>query len=172
MGKTTGFKETRRKPPTRRAVADRITDYREFYEIWDEDSVQAQGGRCMDCSVPFCHSGCPLGNLIPDWNDLVYRGQWKKALAALHATNNFPEFTGRICPAPCEASYTLNIIDDPVTIKTIEGAIIDKNCHIGRRAKIANREQVSNDEVSDGVFLRDGVVVVEKNSLLPDGWEM
>ena len=126
MGKTTGFKETRRKPPTRRAVADRITDYREFYEIWDEDSVQAQGGRCMDCSVPFCHSGCPLGNLIPDWNDLVYRGQWKKALAALHATNNFPEFTGRICPAPCEASCVLSINEEPVTIEYIEKAIADR----------------------------------------------
>ncbi len=126
MGKPTGFKETGRQPPEKRPVAARITDYREFYETWDEDSARAQGGRCMGCSVPFCHSGCPLGNLIPDWNDLVYRGQWKKALAALHATNNFPEFTGRICPAPCETSCVLSINEDPVTIEYIEKAIADR----------------------------------------------
>ena len=104
MGKGTGFIEFHRDPPERRSVHDRIKDYQEVYEIWPKESVEQQGARCMDCGLPFCHQACPLGNLIPDWNDLVYKGNWREALIALHATNNFPEFTGRICPAPCEAS--------------------------------------------------------------------
>ena len=102
MGKPTGFTEFKRVSLPRRKVADRTQDFREFYLQWDERQARDQGARCMSCSVPFCHQGCPLGNIIPDWNDLVYRGQWEKALSILHSTNNFPEFTGRICPV----SYT------------------------------------------------------------------
>ena len=131
MGKPTGFIELKRIPPKRRPVAERAGHFREFYDKWDEQDARNQGGRCMNCSVPFCHQGCPLGNLIPDWNDLVYRGNWKKALAALHATNNFPEFTGRICPAPCEASCVLSINEDPVTIEYIEKAIADRGWEEG-----------------------------------------
>ena len=131
MGKVTGFKEFGREPPGRRSIADRIKDYGEFYLEWPEKSIREQGARCMNCAVPFCHTGCPLGNLIPDWNDLVYRGHWKEALEALHATNNFPEFTGRICPAPCEASCVLAINQDPVTIEYIEKAIADKGFQEG-----------------------------------------
>ena len=110
----------------KRPVALRVQNFREFYNDWSEQEARDQGARCMNCSVPFCHQGCPLGNLIPDWNDLVYRGQWEKALARLHSTNNFPEFTGRICPAPCEASCVLSINEDPVTIEYIEKAIVDR----------------------------------------------
>ena len=126
MGKPTGFKEFERDTPKRRSVQERIKDFKEFYVEWPEQEIRDQGARCMNCAVPFCHTGCPLGNIIPDWNDLVYRGRWQKALAELHATNNFPEFTGRICPAPCEASCTLSINDDPVTIEYIEKAIADR----------------------------------------------
>lgn len=126
MGKVTGFLDFDREPPERRPVTERVADYREIYSEWDEGVSREQGGRCMNCALPFCHQGCPLGNLIPDWNDLVYRGHWQAALAALHATNNFPEFTGRICPAPCEASCVLSINDDPVTIEYIEKAIVDR----------------------------------------------
>src|SRR5690606_23135362 len=101
-------------------------DYREFAEALPDEEVALQGARCMDCGIPFCHTGCPVNNIIPDWNDLVYRNRWREALDVLHSTNNFPEFTGRICPAPCEAACTLNLVDDPVTIKTIEAAIIDR----------------------------------------------
>ncbi len=131
MGKPTGFKEFGRQPPGRRSVNERVKDYREFYLDWSEESSREQGARCMNCAVPFCHTGCPLGNLIPDWNELVYRGRWKEALEALHATNNFPEFTGRICPAPCEASCVLSINDDPVTIEYIEKAIADRGFQEG-----------------------------------------
>ena len=131
MGKPTGFTETPRTSPPKRAAGDRVRDFQEFYLQWSEQDARDQGGRCMNCSVPFCHDGCPLGNLIPDWNDLVYRGQWRKALAALHATNNFPEFTGRICPAPCEASCVLAINQDPVTIEYIEKAIVDRGWQEG-----------------------------------------
>ena len=131
MGKTTGFIEFGREPPKRRAVAERIKNWREFYEKWPEEQVRQQGGRCMNCALPFCHKGCPLGNLIPDWNDLVYKGRWQQALAALHATNNFPEFTGRICPAPCEASCVLAINEEPVTIEYIEKAIADRGFEEG-----------------------------------------
>jgi glutamate synthase (NADPH/NADH) small chain len=126
MGKPTGFMEFERVDRSYAPPADRVNHYREFIIPLDEKEASRQGARCMDCGIPFCHQGCPVNNLIPDWNDLVYRGEWREALAVLHSTNNFPEFTGRICPAPCEASCTLNIDDKPVTIKTIECAIIDK----------------------------------------------
>ena len=126
MGKVTGFKEYNRQNPPKLPVDVRIGNYEEFYEEWDEAIVQKQGSRCMNCSVPFCMGGCPLGNIIPDFNDLVYRGLWEEALEELHSTNNFPDFTGRICPAPCEASCVLNINEDPVTIENIERAISDR----------------------------------------------
>ena len=126
MGKPTGFKEYERQTPQQQPVALRVRHYNEFYENWDESQAQDQGARCMNCAVPFCHTGCPLGNLIPDFNDLVYRGKWQDALIELHATNNFPEFTGRVCPAPCEAACVLNINQDPVTIEYIEKAIADR----------------------------------------------
>ena len=126
MGKTTGFLEHVRETPVRRPVVERIRDYFEIYQPSPENSVRTQGARCMDCGVPFCHTGCPLTNLIPDWNDLVYRGRWREASRQLHATNNFPEFTGRLCPAPCEASCVLGINEPPVAIKHIEQAIVDR----------------------------------------------
>jgi glutamate synthase (NADPH/NADH) small chain len=126
MGKTRGYVEFRRDTPRRRPVADRLKDWRELYQDWPEGDIRAQGARCMGCAVPFCHTGCPLGNIIPDFNDLVYRGEWKRALETLLSTNNFPEFTGRVCPAPCEASCVLSINDDPVTIEYIEKAIIER----------------------------------------------
>ena len=126
MGKITGFMEYARELAPRRDPAVRIEDWFEIYQPFPNESVQQQGARCMDCGVPFCHTGCPLTNLIPDWNDLVYRGKWREAVRQLHATNNFPEFTGRICPAPCEASCVLGINEPPVTIKQIEKTIIDR----------------------------------------------
>jgi glutamate synthase (NADPH/NADH) small chain len=126
MGKPTGFMESPRELPQRRPVLERVNDWFEIYQDFPEDRLRAQGGRCMDCGVPFCHTGCPVNNIIPDWNDLVYRGRWKEALRQLHATNNFPEFTGRICPAPCEASCVLGINEPPVTIKNIEKNIIER----------------------------------------------
>ena len=126
MGKPTGFMEISRELPTRRPVAERLHDYREVYNPFPILKLREQGGRCMDCGIPFCHQGCPLGNLIPDWNDLVYRDQWRAAIDRLHATNNFPEFTGTLCPAPCETSCVLGINDDPVTIKQIEQSIVDR----------------------------------------------
>jgi glutamate synthase (NADPH) small chain len=125
MGKITGFLEYERQAPERRPVSERKQDFFSVYQPFPEDKLQLQGARCMDCGVPFCHSGCPLNNLIPDWNDMIYRGRWKDATRALHATNNFPEFTGTVCPAPCEASCVLGIIDPPVTIKAIENAIVE-----------------------------------------------
>jgi glutamate synthase (NADPH/NADH) small chain len=125
MGKVTGFMEYSRVLPAKRPVEERLKHYGEFDEELSEDQLKAQGARCMDCGIPFCHNGCPLGNVIPDWNDLVYRGRWEDAIEALHVTNNFPEFTGRICPAPCEESCVLSINDSPVTIKLIERNIID-----------------------------------------------
>ena len=126
MGKPTGFIEIHRKKAPTRPVADRVKDWNEVYLPYPEETLRQQGARCMDCGIPFCHQGCPLGNLIPDWNDLVYRDRWETALERLHATNNFPEFTGRLCPAPCEGSCVLGINDDPVTIKSIEVSIIDR----------------------------------------------
>jgi glutamate synthase (NADPH/NADH) small chain len=125
MGKVTGFLEYTREMPTRRPPAERIKDWFEIYQPFPEESVKAQGARCMDCGVPFCHTGCPVNNIIPDWNDLVFRGRWREAIRVLHSTNNFPEFTGRICPAPCEASCVLAINEPAVTIKNIEKTIID-----------------------------------------------
>src|SRR3954466_4047144 len=126
MGKPTGFMEIPRVTPTRRPVPDRLHDYKEVYNGLPVVTLREQGARCMDCGIPFCHQGCPLGNLIPDWNDLVYRDQWRAAIDRLHATNNFPEFTGKLCPAPCEASCVLGINNDPVTIKQVEASIIEK----------------------------------------------
>ncbi len=115
-----------REGPTRRPVPERLHDWLEVYEEFPPQKLKDQAARCMDCGIPFCHSGCPLGNVIPDWNDLVYRGHWREAIDRLHATNNFPEFTGRLCPAPCEAACVLGINDDPVTIKQVELTIIDR----------------------------------------------
>jgi glutamate synthase (NADPH/NADH) small chain len=125
MGKVTGFLEYEREVPTRRPIGERVNDYFEIYQEFDDAKVKTQAARCMDCGVPFCNTGCPLNNLIPDWNDLVYRDRWREAVRTLHATNNFPEFTGRICPAPCEAACVLGINAPPVSIKVIERTIID-----------------------------------------------
>jgi glutamate synthase (NADPH/NADH) small chain len=131
MGKPTGFMEISRQDRRYTLVADRVQHYREFVIPLTEEEVGRQGARCMDCGIPYCHNGCPVNNIIPDWNDLVYQGNWREAIEVLHSTNNFPEFTGRICPAPCEAACTLNLTDEPVTIKTIECAIIDKAWEMG-----------------------------------------
>ena len=125
MAKPTGFLEFGRELPHRRPVAERVHDWLEVYESFPTEALQRQAARCMDCGIPFCHQGCPLGNIIPDWNDLVYRDRWQEAIERLHATNNFPEFTGRLCPAPCEASCVLGINQDPVTIKQVELTIIE-----------------------------------------------
>jgi glutamate synthase (NADPH/NADH) small chain len=126
MGKITGFLEIERQDRSYDKPEERIRNYREFVHPLSNAEVTGQAARCMDCGIPFCHQGCPVNNLIPDWNNLVYRDQWRAASQSLHSTNNFPEFTGRVCPAPCEASCTLNIIDSPVTIKTIECQIVDR----------------------------------------------
>lgn len=131
MGKPTGFMEISRQDRRYKLVADRLQHYQEFVVPLTEEEVSRQGARCMDCGIPYCHQGCPVNNIIPDWNDLVYQGLWREAVDVLHSTNNFPEFTGRICPAPCEAACTLNLTDEPVTIKTIECAIIDKAWEVG-----------------------------------------
>jgi glutamate synthase (NADPH/NADH) small chain len=126
VGKPTGFLEIPRVTPSRRPVPERLRDYREVYNPLPVVTLRDQGARCMDCGIPFCHQGCPLGNLIPDWNDLVYRDRWHAAIDRLHATNNFPEFTGILCPAPCEAACVLGISDDPVTIRQIEQDIVER----------------------------------------------
>src|SRR5579884_2667864 len=140
MGKPTGFLEYPRELPLVRHPAERVHDWSEFHAHADEKNLRNQGARCMDCGVPFCHTGaviagmaagCPINNLIPEWNDLVYRGLWREALERLHKTNNFPEFTGRVCPAPCEGSCVLGISEPPVTIKNIECSIIDKGFEEG-----------------------------------------
>ncbi len=131
MGKITGFLELQRITEAAQPTAERVRHYREFVVTLKEDEAAKQGARCMDCGIPFCQSGCPVHNIIPDWNDLVYRHQWERALEVLHTTNNFPEFTGRVCPAPCEASCTLNINNDAVGIKSIEHFIIDKGWEEG-----------------------------------------
>jgi len=125
MGKVTGFIEFKRDKQPYRPVAERVRDWEQVMRPWPTEQLRKQGARCMDCGIPFCHQGCPLGNLIPDWNDLIYRDKWHEAIERLHATNNFPEFTGTLCPAPCEGSCVLGINDDPVTIKAIELSIID-----------------------------------------------
>jgi glutamate synthase (NADPH/NADH) small chain len=131
MGKVTGFKELERQDRSYAPAAERVKHYKEFIMPMPESEIRGQSSRCMDCGIPYCHNGCPVNNLIPDWNDLVYEGNWRAALDTLHSTNNFPEFTGRICPAPCEAACTLNITDNPVTIKSIECAIIDRGWEEG-----------------------------------------
>jgi glutamate synthase (NADPH/NADH) small chain len=131
MGKVTGFLEFQRLQEASEAAGERVRHYREFVLHLTDQAAAQQGARCMDCGIPFCQNGCPINNIIPDWNDLVYRGNWKAALDTLHSTNNFPEFTGRVCPAPCEAACTLNINNDPVGIKSIEHAIIDKGWEKG-----------------------------------------
>src|SRR6188474_1804455 len=140
MGKPTGFIEFTRQLPDSRPPATRVGDWSEFHDHMPDDGLRQQGARCMDCGVPFCHtgtllggmaSGCPINNLIPEWNDLVYRDQWKDALERLHKTNNFPEFTGRVCPAPCEGSCVLGISEPAVTIKNIECSIVDKGFEMG-----------------------------------------
>ena len=131
MGKVTGFVEFGRTPPERRPPSERVGDYREYYHRWSDEDAKEQGGRCMDCAVPFCHMGCPLGNVIPEFNHQVYLGNWERALEVLLSTNNFPEFTGRICPAPCEASCVLSINADPVTIEYIEKEISDRGYEKG-----------------------------------------
>jgi len=131
MGKHTGFMEIARQDRKYTLAADRLQHYHEFVIALEEPDIRRQGARCMDCGIPYCHQGCPINNIIPDWNDLVYQGKWQAALAVLHSTNNFPEFTGRICPAPCEEACTLNLTDTPVTIKSIECAIIDRAWEAG-----------------------------------------
>ena len=131
MGKATGFIEISRKKQPTRPVAERLRDWNEVYLPYPVETIRQQGARCMDCGIPFCHQGCPLGNLIPDWNDLVYRDRWQAAIERLLATNNFPEFTGRLCPAPCEGACVLDINNDPVTIKAIENA--DHRSRVRRR---------------------------------------
>ena len=131
MGKVTGFIEFGRTPPERRPPSERVGDYSEYYHRWSNEQAAEQGGRCMDCAVPFCHMGCPLGNVIPEFNHQVYLGNWERALEVLLSTNNFPEFTGRICPAPCEASCVLSINADPVTIEYIEKEISDRGYEQG-----------------------------------------
>ncbi len=131
MGKVTGFLEYPRVAPPRRPIEERVQDWFEVYQPFPEPKLREQAARCMDCGIPFCHTGCPVTNIIPDWNDLVYKGRWKDALKILHSTNNFPDFTGRICPAPCEAACVLGINNDPVTIKQIEKTIAEKGFEEG-----------------------------------------
>jgi glutamate synthase (NADPH/NADH) small chain len=131
MGKETGFLELDRQDRTYADPKERVAHYKEFVIPHAEPALKAQASRCMNCGIPYCHNGCPVNNIIPDWNHLVYESDWENALEVLHSTNNFPEFTGRICPAPCEAACTLNIIDQPVTIKSIECAIVDKGWENG-----------------------------------------
>ncbi|MEN9476623.1 MAG: hypothetical protein RLZZ300_764, partial [Pseudomonadota bacterium] len=131
MGKPTGFMEFERLEEGYEPVEKRLTHYKEFVQTLSDDQAKTQGARCMDCGIPFCNNGCPVNNIIPDWNDLVYKGNWKQALDVLHSTNNFPDFTGRICPAPCEAACTLGINAAPVGIKSIEHFIIDKGWEMG-----------------------------------------
>ena len=126
MGKVTGFLEIERELPARRDVEERIHDWQEIYHPFPEEKQREQSARCMDCGVPFCHTGCPVNNLIPDWNDLAYNGRWQSAIRRLHATNNFPEFTGRICPAPCEAACVFGINQPAVSIKLIERSIVER----------------------------------------------
>jgi glutamate synthase (NADPH/NADH) small chain len=134
VGKVTGFLEIQRKKWPTRPVEERLHDWKEVYLPYPEPDLKKQAARCMDCGIPFCHQGCPLGNIIPDWNDLVYRDQWQDAIQRLHATNNFPEWTGRLCPAPCEGSCVLGINDDAVTIKAIEVSIIERAFEAGSDA--------------------------------------
>jgi glutamate synthase (NADPH/NADH) small chain len=141
VGDIAGFLKHDRETPSRRPVRVRVKDWREVYEPFPEEHLRDQAARCMDCGIPFCNNGCPLGNLIPDWNDLVYRDRWRDAIERLHATNNFPEFTGRLCPAPCEAACVLGINQDPVTIKQVEVEIIDRAWAEGWVAPVRPKRQ-------------------------------
>jgi glutamate synthase (NADPH/NADH) small chain len=129
VGELGGFLKITRAPAPERDPRERVGDYAEIYNVLPEEEAARQGARCMECGVPFCHDGCPLGNLIPDWNDLVHKGRWREAIEQLHATNDFPEWTGLICPAPCEPACVLAINDDPVSIKQIELAIVERAVH-------------------------------------------
>src|SRR3954469_2013497 len=142
MGKPTGFKEISRELPKRRPVELRVLDWKEIYLDFAPEKLRQQGARCMDCGIPFCNNGCPLGNIIPEWNDLVYRDRWRDALDMLFKTNNFPEFTGRVCPAPCEEACVLGINEKPVTIKNIEVNIIDYAFKQAEEGSDAFREAV------------------------------
>ncbi len=144
MGDVRGFLKHGRELPLRRAVPVRIKDWKEVYKDFNAESVQTQASRCMDCGIPFCNNGCPLGNLIPDWNDLVYRNNWRDAIERLHATNNFPEFTGRLCPAPCEAACVLGINEDPVTIKQVEVEIVDRAWEQGWIKPVLSQHQTGH----------------------------
>src|SRR6516164_9081561 len=141
MADPKGFMTTPRVTPARRPVDVRISDWREVYTEFGTARLELQAGRCMDCGIPFCHQGCPLGNLIPEWNDLVWREDWAEAARRLHATNNFPEFTGRLCPAPCESACVLGINADPVTIKQVEVEIADRAWDRGWAAPAARRSR-------------------------------
>ena len=156
MGKPTGFLELERQDRKYAPVADRITHYNEFVIDLSDEELSNQGARCMDCGIPFCHNGCPVNNIIPDWNDLVYRGLWREALEVLHSTNNFPEVTGRICPAPCQEACTLNLESVPVSIKTIECAIVDKGWHDGFQPQHiengSHQHQVYGDQLNRSMF--------------------
>ncbi len=175
MGKPTGFKEFPRQEHDNAPVAERLKHYREFTVPLDEAGLSRQATSCMDCGVPFCHTGCPVNNIIPDWNDLVYRNRWRDALEVLHSTNNFPEFTGRVCPAPCEAACTLNLQDSPVTIKDIEHAIVEKgwaegwilpdNCHprTGKRAAVVGSGPAGLAAAQQLARAGHAVTVFEKN---------
>ena len=148
MGKVTGFIEIERHDRTYKSASDRIRNYKEFVIPLEERDLERQAARCMDCGIPFCHNGCPVNNQIPDWNDLVYQSDWEQASHNLHSTNNFPEFTGRICPAPCEAACTLNIDDTPVTIKTIECAIVDRAWEVTDFGSISHSEQLATCQLT------------------------
>ena len=156
MGKVTGFIEFKRDKQPYRPVAERRHDWHQVMLPWPVDKLQKQGARCMDCGIPFCHQGCPLGNIIPEWNDLVWRGDWDGAMDRLHATNNFPEFTGRLCPAPCETACVLGINQDPVTIKNVEVAIIDRGRIVaqGTLEEIRTQREVGADASLEDVFLK------------------
>ena len=148
MGDPKGFLKTARETPRRRPVDVRIADWREVYEPFTAERTERQAARCMDCGIPFCHNGCPLGNLIPEWNDLVYRSDWAAAADRLHATNNFPEFTGRLCPAPCESACVLGINADPVTIKQVEVEIVDRAWADGGVVPVAAADRAPGSRVA------------------------
>jgi glutamate synthase (NADPH/NADH) small chain len=154
MGKVTGFLEIDRRDRKYLPASDRIRNYKEFVIPLGPEATRDQAARCMNCGIPYCHNGCPVNNQIPDWNDLVYNDKWREALGNLHSTNNFPEFTGRVCPAPCEASCTLNLEDTPVTIKSIECAIVDKGWAEGwivpEPPKVAHRQEGRADRLRPG----------------------
>ncbi len=175
MGKPTGFIEYQRLAEVAEPAASRLKHYREFVRVLTDEQASLQGARCMDCGIPFCNTGCPVNNIIPDWNDLVYRGNWEQALAVLHSTNNFPDFTGRICPAPCEAACTLNINTDPVGIKSIEHAIVDKGWeqgwivpqppkqHTGKKVAVIGSGPAGLAAAQQLARVGHAVVVFEKN---------